>query len=65
MTLNSKLAFVLMILLFLKSSIAQESSNTQKLDDMIVQGIKDWKIPGLAATVVKDGQVVFQKNLRR
>ena len=29
---------------------------------MIVQGMADWKIPGLAAIVVKDGQVVFQKT---
>ncbi len=29
---------------------------------MIVQGMTDWKIPGLATIVVKDGQVVFQKT---
>jgi len=29
---------------------------------MIVQGMKDWKIPGLATIVVKDGKVVFQKT---
>ena len=29
---------------------------------MIVQGMADWKIPGLAAIVVKDGQVEFQKT---
>ncbi len=41
---------------------AQQETNNQKLDAMIVQGIKDWKVPGLAAIVVKDGKVVFQKT---
>ncbi len=29
---------------------------------MIVAGMKDWKVPGLAAVVVKDGKVVFKKT---
>ncbi len=29
---------------------------------MIVQGMKDWKVPGLATIVVKDGEVVFQET---
>ena len=29
---------------------------------MIVQGVKDWKIPGLATVVVKDGEVVFKRS---
>ena len=29
---------------------------------MIQQGMKDWKIPGLATVVVKDGKVVFKKT---
>ena len=37
------------------------TSANQKLDAMITKGMADWKIPGLAAVVVKDGQVVFQK----
>lgn len=47
---------------FPKSQFAQHKTNNKKLDAMIVQGIKDWKIPGLAAIVVKDGEVVFQKT---
>ena len=48
---------------------AQQKTNNKKLDAMIVQGMKDWKVPGLAAIVVKDGEVVFQntygvKNLK-
>ncbi len=41
---------------------AQQKANNKKLDAMIVKGLEDWKIPGLAAIVVKDGEVVFQKT---
>ncbi len=41
---------------------AQQKSNPEKLNAMIVQGMKDWKVPGLAAIVVMDGEVVFQKT---
>lgn len=41
---------------------AQQKANNNKLDAMIVQGMSDWKVPGLAAIVVKDGEVVFQKT---
>ncbi|RRQ48132.1 serine hydrolase [Maribacter algicola] len=41
---------------------AQKKANNKKLDAMIVQGMNDWKVPGLAAIVVKDGEVVFQKT---
>lgn len=43
------------------ASLAQKSEN-EKLDAMIVQGMEDWKVPGLATIVVKNGQVVFQKT---
>ena len=43
------------------SAIAQKSQE-KKLDAMIVQGMKDWKVPGLATIVVKDGKVAFQKT---
>ncbi|MGK0389393.1 MAG: CubicO group peptidase (beta-lactamase class C family) [Maribacter sp.] len=38
-------------------------SNSQKLDQMIQQGMKDWKIPGLATVVVQNDEVVYQKTL--
>ena len=44
------------------SVIAQDKGKNEKLDEMIMKGIQDWKIPGLAAIVVKDGKVVFQKT---
>ncbi|MEH6514355.1 MAG: serine hydrolase [Maribacter arcticus] len=41
---------------------AQQKTNNKKFDAMIVQGMKDWKVPGLATIVVKDGEVVFQET---
>jgi CubicO group peptidase (beta-lactamase class C family) len=32
------------------------------LDSYIAHAVKDWRVPGLAAAVVKDGQVVFAKG---
>jgi CubicO group peptidase (beta-lactamase class C family) len=43
-------------------SAKAQKSQEKKLDAMIVQGMKDWKVPGLAAIVVKDGEVAFQKT---
>ena len=43
-------------------ALAQQKTNNEKLDAMILQGMGDWKVPGLAAIVVKDGEVVFQKT---
>lgn len=49
-------------IVFVQSITAQQNLNNKKLDAMIVQGMTDWKVPGLAAIVVKDGKVVFQKT---
>jgi CubicO group peptidase (beta-lactamase class C family) len=40
---------------------SQNQKKDKILDEMIQQGMADWKIPGLAAVVVKDGEVVFKK----
>ncbi len=47
------------LFLFIHATVAQQKKSDQKLDAMIVQGMKDWKVPGLATIVVKDGEVVF------
>jgi len=61
--MKSIIKFILIALVVKGYSLnAQQETNNQKLDAMIVQGIKDWKVPGLAAIVVKDGKVVFQKT---
>lgn len=54
-----------LILLFcsiILSTTLFAQSNSQKLDEMIQQGMEDWKIPGLAAVVVQNGEVVYQKT---
>lgn len=57
-----KLYLLLFSLATLSSTYAQYEAQNQKFDAMIQRGMKDWKIPGLATVVVKDGQVVFQKT---
>tara|TARA_B110000238_G_scaffold84939_1_gene93384 strand:+ start:766 stop:1023 length:258 start_codon:yes stop_codon:yes gene_type:complete len=42
--------------------IGQSKAKIRTLDKMIVQGIKDWQIPGLTAVVVNDQKVVFKKT---
>lgn len=44
------------------STTAQKLSPSKQLDEMILDGMKDWQIPGLAALVVKDGEVAFKKT---
>jgi CubicO group peptidase (beta-lactamase class C family) len=38
---------------------AQYLEENSKLDEFIRRGMEEWKVPGLAAVVVKDGRVVF------
>tara|TARA_B100000767_G_scaffold121000_1_gene115382 strand:- start:1911 stop:3392 length:1482 start_codon:yes stop_codon:yes gene_type:complete len=40
---------------------AQVEAKNKKLDQMIIKGIQDWQIPGLAAVVVKGDKVIFNK----
>ncbi|HEX3767646.1 MAG TPA: serine hydrolase [Puia sp.] len=50
------------------SGIAQTSTNDQpafirdSLDSYILQGIKDWNVPGLSIVIVKDNKVVWMKG---
>ncbi|MEP3210453.1 MAG: serine hydrolase [Maribacter sp.] len=62
--MNYRKVFLLFALPFLLTlrMVAQQPPSNKKLDAMIIQGMKDWKVPGLAAIVVKDGQVAFQKT---
>ncbi|MEO0570625.1 MAG: serine hydrolase [Bacteroidota bacterium] len=57
-----KIILLFSILLTTFSSISQNDKKVHVLDNMIQQGIKDWKIPGLAVVVVKDGETVFKKT---
>jgi CubicO group peptidase (beta-lactamase class C family) len=59
--------FLLFYFVF-QSGIAQSSVNDQpafirdSLDNYILQGIKDWNVPGLSIVIVKDNKVVWMKG---
>lgn len=42
--------------------INAQSAKSDDLDAYISKAVKDWNVPGLAISVVKDGQVVFAKG---
>src|SRR5215212_320900 len=46
------------------SSLPAQSTDQRaaELDAYVAQAVKDWKAPGLAIAVVKDGKVVFEKG---
>ncbi|MGB4958241.1 MAG: serine hydrolase [Saprospiraceae bacterium] len=54
---STLLAFFMLI-----SLTNAQNQNNIRLNAMIEQGMKDWKIPGLSTIVVKDGEIVFQKS---
>jgi CubicO group peptidase (beta-lactamase class C family) len=60
-----KSLFLSIVLILLSIGTVESQSTTQKLqalDNFIQEGINKWKPPGLAVTVVKDGEVVFKKG---
>ncbi|MDT0621980.1 serine hydrolase [Croceitalea vernalis] len=61
-TKRSNQLLSILFLFTLAMSQGQQNKNVAQLDAMIVQGMQDWKVPGLATIVVKDGEVVFQKT---
>lgn len=56
---TKRLLLFLSLLFTAQLTLAQSTS--QQLDAMIQQGIEDWHIPGLAAVVVSDGEIVFSR----
>lgn len=65
----SGLCFLLAIFLFLSAGqnfqYAEESKNSidiNKLDKYIKNARKEWKVPGMAVAIVKDGKVVLAKG---
>lgn len=65
--------FIFFLLILVHFGFSQENSNSpttngkfgseiKSFDKMIVQGMEDWNIPGLATVVVKDGKIVFKKT---
>ena len=60
------IATLLMFGLFFHPGILQaqtdDTAREKALDAFIEKGMKDWKLPGLSAVVVKDGKVVYLKG---
>lgn len=42
--------------------VAHAQSAAERFDAIAVKGVADWKVPGLAVAVVKDGEVVFARG---
>ena len=57
-----KVTICLLSILCTFSVMAQDKAKNEKLDEMIRKGMQDWQIPGLAAVVVKDDKVIFNKT---
>lgn len=55
------ISFVVMLLaLGLAASPAAQPAPLVGFEDFVKQGITDWRVPGLAIAVAKDGQIVFE-----
>jgi CubicO group peptidase (beta-lactamase class C family) len=61
MSISRILLPILVTVLLAPAAFAQDASNSEKLNAMIEEGMKEWQIPGLSAVVVKNGEVVFKK----
>lgn len=70
---RKKLLGLLVVLLCATASTAQKkvaappaqvdpASKLQGLDDLAAQAMQEWKVPGLALGIVKDGKVVYAKG---
>ena len=58
----SNIFFCLSSIVCSTTTFAQPAFIKDSLDNYIKQGIKDWSIPGLAITIVHDGNVVTMKG---
>ncbi len=54
--------FFLLTFSFYNLALAQPTFIKDSIDDYINEGLNDWKIPGLALTIVKNGEVVLSKG---
>jgi CubicO group peptidase (beta-lactamase class C family) len=39
-----------------------QAEKLEGLDDFIVRGMADWQIPGLGISIVKDGEIIYEKG---
>lgn len=54
--------YILLFVCLVQSVWAQYDEKNKQLDAFLRQGMSDWNVPGMAAVVVKDGKVVFQRS---
>lgn len=57
-----KIQLIAISILFYLGLQAQPSFIKDSLNDYIKEGMKDWNIPGLAITIVYDGNIIVQKG---
>lgn len=59
-----RLAIFLLLLLFSSPFILAQNTppNLNGFDGVVEQVMKDWKVPGLAVAIVKDGKIVFAQG---
>src|SRR5438309_1751882 len=65
MKTNLRLFLLFILLLKITSSFAQDNTPSfirDSLDAYVQQGLKDWKIPGLAVCIIKNGKVIAMKG---
>ncbi len=52
-----------LVLLSLHSTVdAQDAAELQGLDEFVERGMKDWGIPGLVISVVREGEVIYARG---
>ena len=56
------LLYIISVLCILPAKSQSSSFISDSLDNYIKKGMGDWKIPGLAIVIVKDGKIVLQKG---
>ena len=63
MKINLRTLFLFSLLIALCStSHAQNDEKNERLNEMIIKGMTDWKVPGLSVLVMKDGETVFKNT---
>lgn len=63
--LRFKFVCTLLIITALNGTIpseAQVQKKLKELDEFIINGMRDWNMPGLAVSIVKEGEIVYEKG---
>ncbi len=60
--LQKLIIFWVSLSIIIFSATAQPQFIKKKLDAYILQGMKDWDIPGLAIAIIKDGKIIWMKG---